>query len=93
MQRMLGHASASMTSDVHVGLLGPDPNAVTHRLGQVVAACDVWTIRGSLAAPWSISETAKPRSLTWASLPSRLTESNRRPTHYEIKLPTSVYLP
>ena len=28
-------------------------------------------------------KTAKPRSLTWASVPSRLTESNRRPTHYE----------
>ena len=37
-QRMLGHASASMTLDVYVGLFGDDLDAVAHRLDEAVAA-------------------------------------------------------
>jgi hypothetical protein len=39
-QRMLGHASASMTLDVYAGLFGDDLDAVAHRLDQAVAARD-----------------------------------------------------
>jgi integrase len=37
-QRMLGHASASMTLDVYAGLFGDDPDAVASRLDDAVAA-------------------------------------------------------
>ncbi|MFU8871003.1 hypothetical protein [Micromonospora sp. SL4-19] len=40
MQRMLGHASASMTLDVYAGLFGDDPDAVANRLDEAVAARD-----------------------------------------------------
>jgi hypothetical protein len=30
-----------------------------------------------------LGETTKPRPVAWAFVESRLTESNRRPTHYE----------
>ncbi|WP_158618997.1 hypothetical protein [Micromonospora sp. M71_S20] len=36
-QRMLGHASASMTLDVHAGLFGDDLDAVANRLDEAVA--------------------------------------------------------
>jgi integrase len=39
-QRMLGHASASMTLDVYAGLFGDDLDAVALRLDQAVAARD-----------------------------------------------------
>jgi len=35
-QRMLGHASASMTLDVYAGLFGDDLDAVANRLDQAV---------------------------------------------------------
>ncbi|MGW3603300.1 tyrosine-type recombinase/integrase [Micromonospora sp. NPDC005161] len=37
-QRMLGHASASMTLDVYAGLFGDDLDAVANRLDEAVAA-------------------------------------------------------
>jgi hypothetical protein len=37
-QRMLGHASASMTLDVYAGLLNDDLDDVAHRLDEAVAA-------------------------------------------------------
>jgi integrase len=39
-QRMLGHASASMTLDVYAGLFGDDLDAVAHRLDEAFAARD-----------------------------------------------------
>lgn len=39
-QRMLGHASASMTLDVYAGLFGDDLDAVANRLDEAVAARD-----------------------------------------------------
>ncbi len=39
-QRMPGHASASMTLDVYAGLFGDDLDAVAHRLDEAVAARD-----------------------------------------------------
>ncbi|MFC0005049.1 tyrosine-type recombinase/integrase [Micromonospora siamensis] len=39
-QRMLGHASASMTLDAYGGLLGDDLDAVATRLDEAVAARD-----------------------------------------------------
>ncbi|WP_089021771.1 tyrosine-type recombinase/integrase [Micromonospora coriariae] len=39
-QRMLGHASASMTLDVYAGLFGDDLDAVANRLDAAVAARD-----------------------------------------------------
>jgi integrase len=39
-QRMLGHASASMTLDVYAGLFGDDLDAVAHRLDEASAARD-----------------------------------------------------
>lgn len=44
-QRMLGHASASMTLDVYAGLFGDDLDAVAHRLDQAVAARDADYLR------------------------------------------------
>ena len=84
-QRMLGHASASMTLDVYAGLFGDDLDAVANRLDEAVAARDADYLRTGTAGGrrGRPRETAKPRPLTWASVPSRLTESNRRPTHYE----------
>ncbi|WP_246158314.1 tyrosine-type recombinase/integrase [Micromonospora palomenae] len=84
-QRMLGHASASMTLDVYAGLFGDDLDAVANRLDEAIAARDKDYLKDSARQPGRDrpGETAKPRSLTWASVPSRLTESNRRPTHYE----------
>ncbi|MCG5437218.1 tyrosine-type recombinase/integrase [Micromonospora foliorum] len=37
-QRILGHASASMTLDVYAGLFGDDLDAVANRLDEPVAA-------------------------------------------------------
>jgi integrase len=39
-QRMLGHASASMTLDVYADLFGDDLDAVAHRLDEAFAARD-----------------------------------------------------
>ena len=39
-QRMLGHASASMTLDVYAGLFGDDLDAVAQRLDEAFAARD-----------------------------------------------------
>ncbi|HEX6968827.1 MAG TPA: hypothetical protein VF174_08475 [Micromonosporaceae bacterium] len=39
-QRMLGHASASMSLDVYAGLFGDDLDAVATRLDEAVAARD-----------------------------------------------------
>ena len=39
-QRMLGHASASMTLDVYAALFGDDLDAVATRLDEAVAARD-----------------------------------------------------
>jgi integrase len=39
-QRMPGHASASMTPDVYAGLFGDDLDAVAYRLDEAVAARD-----------------------------------------------------
>jgi hypothetical protein len=39
-QRMLGHASASMTLDVYAGLFGDDLDAVANRLDEAVSARD-----------------------------------------------------
>ncbi|WP_307871695.1 tyrosine-type recombinase/integrase [Micromonospora sp. U21] len=39
-QRMLGHASASMTLDVYAGLFGDDLDAVANRLDEAVTARD-----------------------------------------------------
>ncbi|WP_197701252.1 tyrosine-type recombinase/integrase [Micromonospora coriariae] len=44
-QRMLGHASASMTLDAYAGLFGDDLDAVANRLDEAVAARDR-TIQG-----------------------------------------------
>lgn len=41
LQRMLGHASASMTLDVYSDLFDDDLNAVADRLDQRLAATDV----------------------------------------------------
>lgn len=72
-----------MTLDVCAGLFGADLDAVANRLDEAVAARDADYLRTGTAARLSTLKTAKPRPLTWASVPSRLTESNRRPTHYE----------
>jgi hypothetical protein len=37
-QRMLGHASASMTLDVYAGLFGDDLDDIAHRLDEAVTA-------------------------------------------------------
>ncbi|MGC5286154.1 hypothetical protein [Micromonospora sp. DT231] len=42
---MLGHASASMTLDVHAGLFGDDLDAVANRLDEAVAARDADCLR------------------------------------------------
>ncbi|WBB65380.1 site-specific integrase [Micromonospora sp. WMMD812] len=44
-QRMLGHASASMTLDVYAGLFGDDLDAVANRLDEAVAARDADYLR------------------------------------------------
>jgi integrase len=44
-QRMLGHASASMTLDVYAGLFGDDLDAVATRLDEAVAARDADYLR------------------------------------------------
>ncbi|MEV0810272.1 hypothetical protein [Micromonospora sp. NPDC050200] len=44
-QRMLGHASASMTLDVYAGLFGDDLDAVANRLDEAVAARDADHLR------------------------------------------------
>ncbi len=55
-QRMLGHASASMTLDVNAGLFGDDLDDIAHRLDEAVTARRA-TIRGPALT------TARP--LTW----------------------------
>ena len=44
-QRMLGHASASMALDVYAGLFGDDLDAVAHRLDGAFAARDKDSLR------------------------------------------------
>ena len=60
-QRMLGHASASMTLDVYAGLFGDDLDAVAHRLDQAVAARDEDYLR-TRAAGAGIVDLGKRRS-------------------------------
>ncbi|WP_207786247.1 tyrosine-type recombinase/integrase [Micromonospora globispora] len=48
-QRMLGHASASMTLDVYAGLFGDDLDAVANRLDEAVAARDADYLRTGTA--------------------------------------------
>lgn len=49
-QRMLGHASASMTLDVYAGLFGDDLDAVANRLDEAVAAQDADYLRTGTAS-------------------------------------------
>ncbi|MDZ5445355.1 tyrosine-type recombinase/integrase [Micromonospora sp. 4G57] len=60
-QRMLGHASASMTLDVYAGPFGDDLDAVAHRLDQAVAARDEDYFR-TRAADGSVIDLGKRRS-------------------------------
>ena len=72
-----------MTLDVYAGLFGDDLDSVADLLDEAVAARDADYLRTGTSGGGVARKTVKPRSLTWASVPSRLTESNRRPTHYE----------
>ena len=84
-QRMLGHASAAMTLDVYAGLFGDDLDAVAERLHQAVSgrvADQVRTI-GTLETVTPLPAQGTAGALTCGYGWSRLSESNRRPTHYE----------
>jgi integrase len=60
-QRMLGHASASMTLDVYAGLFGDDLDAVADRLDEAVAAQDADSLR-TAAAGGEVIDLGKRRS-------------------------------
>jgi integrase len=60
-QRMLGHASASMTLDVYAGLFSDDLDAVARRLDEAVAARDADYLRTGATAG-GVVDLAKRRS-------------------------------
>ncbi|MDO3683441.1 hypothetical protein [Micromonospora sp. C28ISP2-4] len=60
-QRMLGHASASMTLDVYAGPFGDDLDAVANRLDEAVAARDADHLRTG-AAGGGVVDLGKRRS-------------------------------
>jgi hypothetical protein len=60
-QRMLGHASASMTLDVYAGLFGDDLDAVATRLDEAVAARDADYLRTG-TADGTVIDLGKRRS-------------------------------
>ena len=60
-QRMLGHASASMTLDVYAGLFGDDLDAVANRLDEAVAARDADYLRTGTAGG-AVVDLGKRRS-------------------------------
>ncbi len=60
-QRMLGHASASMTLDVYAGLFGDDLDAVATRLDEAFAARDKDCSRTGIA-DGSVIDLGKRRS-------------------------------
>lgn len=74
---MVGHASAAMTLVVYTDLIGDE---VADRLDQAARQGADQHGREHGGRP---VQKKKPRSVTWAFPLSRLTESNRRPTHYE----------
>ncbi|MDH6465953.1 hypothetical protein M2302_006155 [Micromonospora sp. A200] len=60
-QRMLGHASASMTLDVYAGLFGDDLDAVANRLDDAATARDKDYLRTGPAGG-SVIDLGKRRS-------------------------------
>jgi hypothetical protein len=72
-QRVLGHATASMTMDLYGHLIDGNLWEAARRLGGTSGG-------GGRITRWS--QRPDP-DLTWASAWSRLSESNRRPSHYE----------
>lgn len=60
-QRMLGHASASMTLDVYAGLFGDDLDAVANRLDEAVAARDADYLRTGTVGG-AVADLGKRRS-------------------------------
>jgi hypothetical protein len=76
---MLGHASAAVTLDVYSGLFDDDLDAVADRMDQ--AFTRNLADRGLKRALRTFRKQEGGRDL--AVYRSRLSESNRRPTHYE----------
>jgi hypothetical protein len=79
-QRMLGHSSAAMTLDVYSGLFDDDLDAVADRMDEAFTR-SLAAFRG-LQRPSSLFPQPD-RGSDLAVYRSRLSESNRRPTHYE----------
>lgn len=82
-QRMRGHASAAMTLDGYADLFENDLDQVVDRLDQAATRSAGFASAGLAGHRRGSLQRKKPRSMTWAFFQSRLTESNRRPTHYE----------
>lgn len=79
-QRMLGHASAAMTLDVYADLFEDDLEQVADRLDRAARQGTDQHCSGHCRGP---VQKKNPRPVAWGFSWSRLTESNRRPTHYE----------
>ena len=84
-QRMLGHASAQMTLDVYAGLFDTDLDDLADSLDIAfleASADSVLTAEEGQEAP-GLEVIAEKSNVIRLFPESRLSESNRRPTHYE----------
>ena len=85
LQRMLGHASAQMTLDVYAGLFDSDLDNLADGLNStylLTHADSVLTEQEEPGRP-DMAVIAEKSNVIRLFPESRLSESNRRPTHYE----------